>query len=751
MLPYSVFNKFASVFISLSDAIGRIMLVGRTSTGAFAFVDFSSRLEAFTRAVGQTLSANVMASRTAAFYRNIITALSVLFGWLFRFPAWFYSSQPACEAAGYNWCSGSCSAYACGVHHDIAYANIVANQQIQVNETGTNVSLLLLSNTTLNNIAFETWSYEDTPVATTLADDTDMHSLMYFNVTANSTLNATTLKWVMIMMNYTDSELSANNLVESTLSVYMYNVTLGRWIQITNSSAGIFATGVNTGENYGWVNKTNMSLYALGGLYVNGHACSASAECYSSACCSGTCQASCAAPTSPPVSPGGGGGAAAGVTPITPPAEAEVKYKKIAVLREVVPGQTVVVGVEVKNEGTAAQKDMVLAVSGVPESWIYTSVSSVSMQSSETKGFNIVVTPPAGAESGDYKVTLKLKNANVEAENFFVVRVRHVPADYDKPIVSRQVDIDMENGKTNVDIVVSNPYREFERIDVVESIPKELANSTEYVDFVTKPNEVVRKDPIVMWSITGMAVGDTRTISYSVQKVLDEFTPYIYWPLRQLNIISPVAPSSLKLTGFTLPYFTAGTSSAISFKVKNMDTAQHNFTLEMELPVGWKMEPEMIKETIGPGEEKEFKMIVTPAADATAGRYMARTAFGWDGTYVVREYVAEVSAFEAPWLIIGMAVSILAVGVYYYYHTAGRGRAVARDEYVLNKKLRSMKDAIAGARPMTPERARMESELLAVKKLKADIESAIVRARSPAMAEDALERLKSIIKRKNKP
>jgi hypothetical protein len=114
------------------------------------------------RAAGQSLNAVSITSRVVAFYRNAFTSLSVLFGWLFRFPAWFYSSQPACEAAGYNWCSSSCSAYACGVYHNIAYVNIVANQQIQVNETGTNVSLLLLSNTTLNNVALETWAQADT-------------------------------------------------------------------------------------------------------------------------------------------------------------------------------------------------------------------------------------------------------------------------------------------------------------------------------------------------------------------------------------------------------------------------------------------------------------------------------------------------------------------------------------------------------------------------------------------------------------
>jgi parallel beta-helix repeat protein len=751
-LPEMIYQKIVSLGLSLTAAVQRIAAAGRLATGAFSFADAASRVASWTRAIGQTLNANQITSRATAFYRNVFTSLSVLFGWLFRFPAWFYSSQPACEAAGYNWCSGSCTTLSCGVQHNVTYADVNAYQQLQVNATGTNVSIALLSNTALNNVAFETWSHEDTPAATTLAADTDAQSLRYFNVTSNSTLNATTLEWMMMKFEYTESELSSAGLSESTLSLYTYNETLGTWLQLTNSSTGVFGTGVDTAANYAWVNKTNMSLYAIGGLYVNEHACSASAECYSNACCSGTCQSSCAAPAPTPVSPGGGGGG--GAIFIKPPAESAVKYKRIAVLREVVPGQAVMVGVEVKNEGATAQKDMVLAVSGVPDSWLSTSVSSISMQPSESRGFNVMVAPPAGAAPGDYKVTIKLKNAGMEAENFFFVRVRQVPADYDKPIVTRQVSIDRESNQTSVDIVVSNPYRGFERIDVVESIPKELANSTEYVDFVTKPSEIVRKDPIVMWSITGMAAGDTRTISYSMKKVLDEFTPYIYWPLRQLNVISPTAPSTMKLTGFALPYFTPGTASTLTFKVKNTDTVAHNFTFEMELPIGWKMQPESIKHPMGPGGEEEFKITVIPPMDAAVGRSMVRAAFGWDGTYVVKEYAAEVNVFVIP-LLLAAVLAMFVMGAVYGYHVKLESKAYRASDHA--EKLQAIKKAVSAEYPQPaikrPETAEetLKSELPALRKLRAYIAPAVVRAEPPSSRMAALERLKNSLKRKNRP
>jgi hypothetical protein len=301
-------------------------------------------------------------------------------------------------------------------------------------------------------------------------------------------------------------------------------------------------------------------------------------------------------------------------------------------------------------------------------------------------------------------------------------------------------------------MVVSNQYREFERVDIVESIPKELANSTDYVDFVTTPSEIVRKDPIVMWSITGMAVGETRTLSYSVSKVLEEFTPYIYWPLRQLDVISPTAPSTLKLTGFTLPYFTLGTSSAISFKVKNMDSVPHNFTFSMELPEGWSMEPESVKETLSPGQEREFKLTITPAADAKAGRYMVRTAFGWDGTYVIKEYVADVTTFEMPLIIIAAIAAVFVIGAWYGYRLSKAGPQL-RDRSVLQEKLGRIKNAVSASRPEPTGREALKSELKAVTSLRTGI-APIVRRAGPAYGRDRLvmiEKVKNILRRKNKP
>jgi len=162
------------------------------------------------------------------------------------------------------------------------------------------------------------------------------------------------------------------------------------------------------------------------------------------------------------------------------------------------------------------------------------------------------------------------------------------------------------------------------------------------------------------------------------------------------------------------------------------------------------MEPESVKETLSPGQEREFKVTITPAADAKAGRYMVRTAFGWDGTYVVKEYVAEVTAFEAPLILIVAAVSVFAAGVYYGYRLSAQGRARASDKFMLREKLRRIKSSISTARPAIAEQEMLKSELPALRKMRAEIKSLIVRSEPPSSNMAALERLKNSIKRKNK-
>jgi parallel beta-helix repeat protein len=66
------------------------------------------------------------------------------------------------------------------------------------------------------------------------------------------------ISWVFIKVYYTDAEIAAAGVEESTLRIWYYNETSGTWQQETNS-------GVDTTLNYVWANLTHLSEFGLFG------------------------------------------------------------------------------------------------------------------------------------------------------------------------------------------------------------------------------------------------------------------------------------------------------------------------------------------------------------------------------------------------------------------------------------------------------------------------------------------------------
>src|SRR3972149_1688519 len=113
-------------------------------------------------------------------------------------------------------------------------------------------------------------------------------------------------------------------------------------------------------------------------------------------------------------------------------------------------------GITVKNKGINAV-DLHIEVSGVPAGWVDVIPESISLSPEESKGFNLIITVPEGTVVGDYRLLITLKNSVVEDSNFMIIRVRDFPAGYDKPIVTRTVNLDYENNKTKINLDVNNP------------------------------------------------------------------------------------------------------------------------------------------------------------------------------------------------------------------------------------------------------------------------------------------------------
>ncbi len=98
---------------------------------------------------------------------------------------------------------------------------------------------------------------------------------IYINATPSDNLNATSgnVSWVIIKIYYRDEDIT--ELVESSLRLYWYNESGGRWVKLTaglNLTSGggpyVYEVGVNTANNYVWANLSRLSVYGIGGLMI---------------------------------------------------------------------------------------------------------------------------------------------------------------------------------------------------------------------------------------------------------------------------------------------------------------------------------------------------------------------------------------------------------------------------------------------------------------------------------------------------
>ena len=539
---------------------------------------------------------------------------------------------------------------------------VQANVSETVNTTGiTNSTIELLANATIGSITVNTTLFTNSPVS-----NISEIPLKHLNLTVSPILNETNLKWAIIKIHYTDEELSALSLEENSLSMYRYNTSSQTWTKLTTSLNFVYGTGVNTSSNYVWANVSSFSLYAIGGLKANSKSCSANTECYSGLCCSGICQSACPTGITSAGGVSGGGGMALNITPMP---TVNIEFSKTPVLREVAPGQSIVAGIVVRNKGNSTLSGLHIEISGIPQEWVTVVPKSLNLDPDKSGGFSIGISVPDSVAFGDYKTVVTLKNEIMEDRSFFVLRVKSHTTDQDKPFVIRTVEIDKLEGKTNVELDVYNPSGTWSYADLVEYIPKQSANSTDFVEFKTNPSEIIQKDPIVSWRMFNLTEGDTRKIYYSTSNILEEFTPYIYWPLRELNLARTKPVSNLEIVDLKIPNLIAGRSSIATLTIRNLDNNTHAFGFDLKLPSDWKTEPKNITEVIKGMEKRDFMLSIIVPDKTSPGYYVARGEFLWDDGMIIKEYRVEVVSFNYwnAWILIFASIIIIVAVVIFYY------------------------------------------------------------------------------------
>jgi hypothetical protein len=87
----------------------------------------------------------------------------------------------------------------------------------------------------------------------------------YVKIDANDDLK-NSLAWAIIKISYTDAELAATGLKESSLSIYWWNESSSEWVKLSKGTPyWVNDAGVNTTDNLVWVNVSHFSYYSVGG------------------------------------------------------------------------------------------------------------------------------------------------------------------------------------------------------------------------------------------------------------------------------------------------------------------------------------------------------------------------------------------------------------------------------------------------------------------------------------------------------
>ncbi|MFH1181373.1 MAG: right-handed parallel beta-helix repeat-containing protein [Candidatus Woesearchaeota archaeon] len=200
---------------------------------------------------------------------------------------------------------------------DNMFMDYIANQTVILQGNATNTTLEVITKSNVSDVGVIIFVTKDAPTPKSL----NVGSLKYLQIEATPEL-LDALSSVLIKLHYSETELAAQNISESTLAIYWYNTSLQDWVKLDTSLGWVFGAGVNTADNYVWANVSHFSYYAAGGLIPDGYACTSGNQCVS-----GYCGNVCYTPSSE-VSPssssrssrGGGGGGGAPLVLVTAPA-----------------------------------------------------------------------------------------------------------------------------------------------------------------------------------------------------------------------------------------------------------------------------------------------------------------------------------------------------------------------------------------------------------------------------------------------
>jgi hypothetical protein len=138
---------------------------------------------------------------------------------------------------------------------------ISANQTTTVTVPESNMSLDIVTDTNVTNATITISS----STGSQLSEGLSVPALNKYIQVETSQDMRDAITSIMLKVYYTDDELNASGLNESSLAMYWYNTTTQNWDKLSTNMSWVYGTGVNTVQNYVWANVSHFSYYSVGG------------------------------------------------------------------------------------------------------------------------------------------------------------------------------------------------------------------------------------------------------------------------------------------------------------------------------------------------------------------------------------------------------------------------------------------------------------------------------------------------------
>lgn len=322
-----------------------------------------------------------------------------------------------------------------------------------------------------------------------------------------------------------------------------------------------------------------------------------------------------------------------GIGGLVLPEEEYLEWEFRPVLVEALQGETRFLSLRIRNSGDEQLTGVEVSLSGSAAEMVTVVPGRFTLAPLEEMTLVAVLAVPGGATPGDLWLRLTAQSGEAIADTVALVRIKPFPED--RPAVTRTVELDRAEMKTAVMLNVVNSRRALASFEVVEDIPKWLAQDAGEVSSEDE-HEILEPDPMIRWVLSALRPYEKRSISYSVDVIPDDVSGLLYWPIRQLSAVFEVSAELIRVMEVYSESMALGGTGRINITLLNTGENVMAARVRLELPPGWEVVPAEIVVTLSPSVSTAIAFTVGNPPHAEPGLYTGQLRLSYGGEDHVR-------------------------------------------------------------------------------------------------------------------